>query len=297
MKILINNNEFTFLNGYQKNDKYRLAFNNLAIKVFNLSFEEWYQAGYMNEKYIPYTLFIDDKAIANISINIMNFISLGRRQTYLQIGTVMTDERYRKQGLSQYLMEIILNEWDKKCDFIYLYANHTVLDFYPKFGFEKMKEFSYFKQMIQPSINTHVEKLKMDMQYNRDKLYDYAKHTSINGKLTMKENADLIMFYCITVLKDHVYYIPSLDVMTVATYDHHQLLIWDIYSKAPVDIHEIISSLSNTQTDNVVLGFTPNDCGQFEIREVTEGDVLFIQKNKTALFNENKIMFPLLSHA
>jgi hypothetical protein len=33
------------------------------------------------------------------------------------------------------------------------------------------------------------------------------------------------------------------------------------------------------------------------MREITGNDVLFIQEGKTALFDKNKLMFPLLSHA
>ncbi|MBA2650867.1 MAG: hypothetical protein H0U73_01150 [Tatlockia sp.] len=58
---------FQLLIGYQNQKKYRQAFNQLAVNTFDLSFEDWYQAGYWNNKYIPYTLFDDQKAIANVS--------------------------------------------------------------------------------------------------------------------------------------------------------------------------------------------------------------------------------------
>ena len=127
MKVMLNNKEYTFLIGYQDDVKYRSAFNDLAVRVFNLSFEDWYQAGYWNEKYIPYTLFDEDKAVANLSVNIMNFCTFEKKQRYIQIGTVMTDENYRHKGLSRFLMEKAMNEWDGKCDFIYLYAREVAI--------------------------------------------------------------------------------------------------------------------------------------------------------------------------
>src|SRR5579864_3812539 len=98
-------NDYTFFKGYQKNDQLRAAFNRLAEKTFKITFEVWYKAGFWNEKYIPYTLFDKDRAIANVSVNIMDFNTLGKHKRYIQLGTVMTDEDYRNKGLSRFLME------------------------------------------------------------------------------------------------------------------------------------------------------------------------------------------------
>lgn len=53
MNVIMQDKRYSFLKGYQNESKYRLAFNNLAKKVFGISFEDWYQSGYWNEKYIP----------------------------------------------------------------------------------------------------------------------------------------------------------------------------------------------------------------------------------------------------
>jgi len=53
------------------------------------------------------------------------------------------DSDFRKQGLNRWLIEKALNEWKEKCDGIYLYANDSVVDFYPKFGFIPIHEYRY----------------------------------------------------------------------------------------------------------------------------------------------------------
>jgi len=297
MKIILKDKEYNFLTGYQENDLYRVAFNNLSKNVFGLSFEEWFQSGYWKEKYIPYTLFDSENAIANVSVNIMNFSILGEQKCYIQIGTVMTDERYRHRGLNRFLMEKILNEWNQKCDLIYLFANSTVLEFYPKFGFERTKEYSYFKSIQKNFEHRNVEKLNMDLQSNRTMLYSLAKNSKAFGKISMKENADLVMFYCITILKESVYYIETMDTIVVATFNDKQLQIWDIFGKRDVELDRIIHALANSQTEEVVLGFTPNDTDSYKVREITGDDMLFVQLGKTPIFDENQLMFPLLSHA
>lgn len=298
MKLTLKNREYTFLTGYQKENKYRIAFNALAESVFGLSFENWYQAGYWNTKYIPYTLFDGEKAIANVSVNRMDFNTLDEPQRYIQIGTVMVDEHYRGLRLNRFLMEKILEEWNPQCDFIYLYANHSVLGLYPKFGFNQVKEYAYFKS-VEKSINKGraFEKLNMDDQVSRDLLYEYAKNPKTFAKLSMQENADLVMFYCTSFLKENVYYISSLDTVVVAIFHDHQLHLWDVFSKVEVELDEIIYSLAKIQIDEVLLGFTPKNCSSYQVKEISGDDVLFVQTGKTQLFDENKVMFPLLSHA
>ncbi|MCW8408896.1 GNAT family N-acetyltransferase [Legionella sp. PATHC035] len=297
MKITLNNKEYTFLIGYQKEDNYRAQLNNLAKKTFGISFEDWYQAGYWNEKYIPYTLFYGDRAVANVSVNIMNFQVLGHQQRYIQIGTVMTDEAYKNKGLSRFLMEHVLSEWNQKCNFIYLYANPSALELYPKFGFVKVKEYSFFKRVENPIKRANFSKLDMQVQSNRDKLYDYAKNNQGFGALFMKENADLVMFSCVQFLKDNVYYIQELDVIVVAKFNHNQLHLLDIFGKTQVGLDEIIHSLCDSSINEVLFGFTPKDCTSYEIKENIGDDVLFIQQDKDRIFVENKVMFPVLSHA
>lgn len=295
MKIILNGKEYTFLIGYQNNDNYRLAFDALAVKTFNLSFEPWYQSGYWKNKYIPYTLFDGGKAVANSSINIMDFNTFGEQKCYIQIGTVMTDVDYRNQGLNKFILEKILEEWSEKSDLIYLFANSTVLNFYPKFGFFRAKEYEYSKKIAQSGIPADLELLNMATQANRDKLYDYAIN-SIPFSVLVSKNADLILFYCITVLKDCVFYIKSLDVIAVAKLENNQLKLYDVFSKNAVELDDIIKAFTQFQIEKIVLGFTPKNPSVYDCAEVCNDDALFIQKGKH-IFDENKLMFPVLSHA
>ncbi|KTD10605.1 hypothetical protein Lgra_1571 [Legionella gratiana] len=83
--------ELTFFKGYQQDEQKRAAFNHLAVKTFDLSFGEWYQSSYWRDKYIPYTLFDGEHAIANVSVNIMDF-SIKKEQNLDDIIHALSDE-------------------------------------------------------------------------------------------------------------------------------------------------------------------------------------------------------------
>jgi len=94
--------------------------------------------------YIPHVLADGERVVSNVSVNIMHFDICGAKKNYIQLGTVMTDSSYCGKGLNRYIMENILEEYKGNTDGIYLFANDTVLDYYPKFGFVPSKEYEYF---------------------------------------------------------------------------------------------------------------------------------------------------------
>jgi predicted N-acetyltransferase YhbS len=291
--------ELSFFKGYQQDEQKRAAFNALSVKTFDLSFEEWYQSGYWRDKYIPYTLFDGEQAVANVSVNIMHFSILGLRQRAIQIGTVMTEEAYRNQGLSRSLMEKVFEDWKADNHLIYLFANSTVWGFYPKLGFKSVKEYQY-QRTITPTTHANFVKLDMNNKENREKLHDYAQNTYPLGKISMQENADLVMFYGITVYKNNVFYLPELDTIAIAEINERQLHLLDVFSKKEQNLDHVIHALSDETIDTIQLGFVPKDCSSYKIIPIDEkekDEMLFVETDKTALFDENHLMFPLLSHA
>lgn len=118
--------KYTYVKDYKNNDKLRGSFNELAKKVYHIDFADWYDNGFWGEEYIPYSLVDGESIIANVSVKLMDFKMDGIDKNYIQIGTVMTDERYRRLGLIRYLMDKIIHEYKGKVDGIYLFANDTV---------------------------------------------------------------------------------------------------------------------------------------------------------------------------
>ena len=84
-----------------KDDRTRQGYDRLAEETFGLSFSGWYESGHFDGSHIPYTLFDGDKAVANISVNLMDVCFGGQIKKYIQLGTVMTDPDYRDQGLQK----------------------------------------------------------------------------------------------------------------------------------------------------------------------------------------------------
>lgn len=223
-RVKIGNNDYIFTKGYRHDDKLRESFNELTQNTYGFDFEEWYKSGYWNEKYIPYSIIDKDRVVANVSVNTVYFNIFGQEKLCIQIGTVMTDTEYRGRGLSRFLLERVIEEWKDKCEMIYLFANDSVLDFYPKFGFEKEQEYISYKYINNEFNNAVIQKpsykkLDMNNRNDRDFLYKKIMSSSVKSKLAMINGGDLAMFYCISFMKENIFYFEDIDTVVIAEAD------------------------------------------------------------------------------
>lgn len=297
--ITLQDKSFQFINNYKDNSVYRGQFNQLTQKTYGFDLEQWYQDGFWQSNYNPYSIFYKDKIISNISVNFMQFIIQGKKMTALQLGTVMTDLEFRSQGFSRLLMEEILTEFKGTQDFIYLFANDTVLNFYPKFGFVNHTEYSSTKLMQKNESPYIPRKLDMDQPKDRTLILDLIKNRHPYAKISVTDSSSLIMFYCTGFLKDAIYYYEGLDTAVIAEYQEEELFVHDIFSKEPQALDLLIQPLVHGNSMTVTLGFTPIDGSSYITEKITDPDtVLFVlEDTKKPALTFNDIMFPTLSHA
>ncbi len=283
------------IKNYKDNTELRKSFNELAEKTFDINFEDWYQNGFWSDKYNPFSIVVDGKVIANVSVNHMNFIRHGKRKFYIQLGTVMTDEKYRNRGYIRQIMEEIERDYEKKADGIFLFANNSVTGFYPKFGFRKANEYQYTAEIL--TTKPSIEQVPM-----RDKaqwaLLDNAIRQSIpQSAFEMVENNELILFYVTKYMQENVFYHRGQDAYVIAETENADLFIHNIFASHPVDIMQIAGDFGGG-IRRVRLGFTPKDQNGFTMSLRKKEDcTLFIKGKGFDNLEADRLMFPTLSHA
>ncbi|NHF60177.1 GNAT family N-acetyltransferase [Flavobacteriaceae bacterium TP-CH-4] len=296
--IEVNSISYGFVKDFRHNQEIRASFNELTQAVFQFDLENWYLNGYWNDNYIPYSLLHKNKVISNVSVNKMEFIIENEKKVAVQIGTVMTDKEYRHRGLSKFIMEQVLNEWKEHCDFIYLFANDSVLDFYPKFDFEIIDEYQYSKQLsTSKTLNSSLKKLNIDNKFDRELFLNIVNDTSPISKVSMQNNTSLIMFYCSSYKKNSMYYLEKLNTAIIMDIEDDTLYLSDVFSKERVQLNDVIQLITNETIKRVILGFTPLDESNYQRSLLKTGDTLFIMKDMANYFKNHKWRFPVLSHA
>ncbi len=297
-----------FIKDYMNNTILRHKLNDLTQEVFGFNFEDWVQNGYYEGDYIPYSYEENDRLIANVSVNHMEFIQNGQKRYYIQLGTVMTKKEYRKQGYAKRLMEKVLEDYKENCDGIYLFGNLSAIEFYNKMGFLIGMQYRYtlkddIRVMIQESAKKHntedcFKQIDTSKQLQKNRYMEAVRYSVINTALEQKNKYALQMFY--TAGMENVYYSSKLDCYIVMERQESILYLQSIICTKKIRLEEILSYIQEEYT-NLILGFTPcMEDTSLCISKIYDGEDdyrLFFYGEKLKDIETEKLYFPELSHA
>lgn len=285
----------TIVKHYRDKEALRASFNALAEATFGLNFENWYRMGYWGDNYEPYSVLEDGKIVANVSLNRTDLVIAGERKRIYQLGTVMTHPEYRNRGYIRALMAEIEKD-TADADGIYLFANDSVLEFYPRFGFGKNREFLYSKPVSQTGENRMIP-VKMDTQANRDRLAAAMAESTFPTGCTMVDNPGLIFFYAAQFMQENVYFCEDLNAWVIAEEEDGVLTIHNVFGRGNLSLDAVIAAFGESVRE-VALGFSPADTAGWDCREYHEEDCTFFTKGEVFRdFADKKLRIPTLSHA
>ncbi|MCT3944555.1 GNAT family N-acetyltransferase [Elizabethkingia anophelis] len=300
-KINIGGHNYTLAIGYHEDEVLRKEFNRLTQEVWKFDFENYYQLGLWDDNCIIYSLFDKKRIVSHVTVSLFYTEIRGEKKKILQFGTVMTDPEYRNRGLSRFLMEQVIADFGEKTDGMLLFANKSVLDFYPKFGFQAAKEYRAFKNIISENLTSSLEIRKLDMNRREDiELLTRRIENSIPNTQLVLQNSAVSLLYCYAYPKfgytNSVYYIENLDTAVVASVEANVLEITEIFSANIIDLQDVIGAFSHEKFTSVRLGFTPLEKG-FEYELLVHDDlVLYISEELQNLFAKQELTVPFLSH-
>ncbi|WBW97803.1 GNAT family N-acetyltransferase [Oceanirhabdus sp. W0125-5] len=295
--------EYRFIKDYKNNDELRHSFSKLAIETFGIDFEPWYKRGFWKENYICYSFDYDNEIVANVSVNYLDVVIGEEVIRAIQLGTVMSDEAHRGQGLVRRLMEKVLDDHRDKYELIYLFANKNVLEFYPKFGFVHVNEMEFSMELDKSNFKicenkneSNMRKLNLD---NEEDLSIILRLTSnrnpISKTISVLNDKYLLLFYCIYVFRNDIYYLEEEDCIVLYKVTEDTLKLFDIITENDINVEKVIEKVIDTGIKHIEFQFTPdNKIGEI-IKKQSEDDQLFVISKGIKLPEE--FVFPKLSHA
>jgi len=283
---------------YKTNDQYRYSFTTLAKQIFGLDIKSWYEKGFWQDRYIPYSFVESGQVIANVSVNLLDLMIEGKTYKAIQIGTVMTHPDYRGKGLSSQLMQYVLEEYAGTYDYMYLFANESVLDFYPKFGFKRVEEYQFSTTKGNRSYqNKYLQKLDVKHKKDLEKVYDMVKNrVPVSNSFATLQTDSLTMFHCLNGFQDHLYYILEEDAIVMFEKRGTVLHVYDIICKKAFHLEQLLEKVTDDQTDKICLYFTPEQSQLYEESIYKRNGALFV-KEENGLSFPSKRMHPITSEA
>lgn len=269
------------------NDKeYQAKLNRLLKNIF-LDFQFWYDLDLWDDQYESYSIQEDGEIVSNICVYRMKVLFDKKPYTALSFGAVATKDEYRGRGYSKILMEHIL---DKYKDYpMYLAANDSVLNFYPRFGFERFTE---KLPVCDRKINNQCKAVKLS--FDDPKVRNYvSKRVNFSDKLDCLNSYSINLFHIYWgYLKDHMYEIPELETMVIAEQNDTTLKLIGVFSLREIGFAELEKALPFSNVDRIEFGFMPYWKDIDYRMEEYDTDPLFVRNIHC---NLGDIKFPELS--
>jgi GNAT superfamily N-acetyltransferase len=288
------------ISDYMRDDTKRHMLNGLTQKTFGFDFEGWVTNGYFEGDYIPYSYEEDGKIVSNVSANRMSFKQNGAVKNYIQIGTVMTDPDYRKQGLAAGLMKQVIKEYEKDCDGFYLFGDLSAAGFYRKMDFEIVNQYRYFLKEEFCTTDKNDEPFSPIQEMDeavKKKYLEYVRESEPHSSFEQINKYGLQMFY--TAGLDNVLYCAELDCFIVLEEEETPIL-QSVLSRKKVALTDVVKRMALDKPE-LMLGFTPLEEDRDKcISEVYDGADdyrLFYRGEKRKAIEQDKLYFPDLSHA
>jgi GNAT superfamily N-acetyltransferase len=277
----------------------RQMLNELTRKTFGFDFDGWVNGGYFEGDYIPYSFVENGKMLSNVSANRMHFTQKGVEKHYIQIGTVMTDESHRKQGLAAKLMEYVIGEYEDQCDGIYLFGNMNACGFYEKIGFRTMNQYRYFvkDEYCRSSSGKRFMPVKNMGDDVKNRYLELVRKSYPVSSLEQINKFGLQVFY--TAGLDNVSYAEDIDCFIVTDQDDCTVL-QSVLSNKKIPLADVIGRLT-IKNNKLRLGFVPLEediplCTS-EVFDGGEDYRLFYRGAQLEAIERDRLYFPDLSHA
>ncbi|WP_139378275.1 GNAT family N-acetyltransferase [Mesobacillus jeotgali] len=214
---------------YRENEVLRKSFIQLAADIFGIDFSSWHEKGFWDDRYIPFSYVLSGQVVANVSVNELNMIIAGKSHKALQIGTVMTHPDFRNRGLAASLMNHVLKAYEGKYDYIYLFANDSVLDFYPKFGFKQVEEHQYSTIVSSGKDRRELRKLEIHKDLRQIEKIVHGR-APVSQAFATANSSGITMFHILSVFPDHLYYHPEADAIVIFTRENDVIHLYDVIS-------------------------------------------------------------------
>lgn len=252
----------TVHSNYRDIDSLRNRFFDFIPKVYKgLSFREWYELGFWNDRYIPFSLFYHNKIISNVSVYEIEVIINGETQKAVQLATVGTLPEYRNYGFATKLITTILKKYENTVSLFFLFANNDVLNFYPKFGFNLAHEWIFSSVIYLKKKIFHARKLDMKSLEDQGLLQNVLRdRLPITTKFGATDYSPILLWHSIYFWRDFLWYIEEKNIIIFGYIYNSVWHIYDILCDTYFSSKEILPyiGIGEMRFNKILFYFTPD---------------------------------------
>ncbi len=234
------------------------AFFRYAPRIFpGIDFRPWAARGGWTDGYEIFALAEDDELVAGIGRSRMTFVWGGRECTGYQLGAVGTLPGRRGRGHSRILMDWLIGALDTPGQPVILFANDSVLDFYPRFGFRRVMQQHFGTDVALLPSGPPLRRLDLDDAPERARLAHLSTAATATGRGFGARDFHPIRLWHLSCRPLAAHWLDDPEALLVTSEAAGLLTVHDVLAGAPFNLQSALPRLIDGPVTSLAFGFEP----------------------------------------
>lgn len=223
------------------------------------TFRRWAQAGGWTKDYEVFALVTERQLVSIIGGTQMQFLFDGVEHDGAQLGAVGTLPGWRGKGLSRQLMNSVLADKLAPDRPVILFANDTVLDFYPRFGFRPVAQQRFLLARRLDPARRPIRRLDLTVTGDRALLAECCVRAApISRRFAARAHFPIVLWNLIHCPRP-VLLIDDMAAALVVSQVGRWLLVHDVYAPSAFDLIPALASAIDSPVDGIEFCFDPQE--------------------------------------
>ena len=221
------------------------------------TFFVWGARGGWADGYEVFAMVVDDQIVSTVGCMSMRYVINSEARNGFQLGAVATRPDHRNRGLARLLIKKVLSELDAPDQPVILFANSSVLDFYPRFGFRRLAQTRFVGHIHLRPAGTFAPSLDLASPIDRAWLADHcARANAIGQGFAARDYYPALLFH-LTRRPRLVFRLDSFGAVVIVRQEGERLLIEDLLATRPLRLSDALPHVCAQPVRTIEFGFDP----------------------------------------
>jgi GNAT superfamily N-acetyltransferase len=221
------------------------------------TFFTWGARGGWIEGYDVIAVVVDDRIVSTVGRHSMRYVINGEARSGYQLGAIATHADYRNRGLARRLMSKVLGELDAPDQPVILFANPSVLDLYPRFGFHRLAQTRFIGQIDVRPADALAPTLDLASPTDRAWLANHCARASALGQRLAARDYYPPMLFNLTRQPRMIFRLDLFGAVVIVHQDGDRLMIQDLLATRPFRLADALPYVCAQPVRTLEFGFHP----------------------------------------
>ncbi len=233
------------------------AFMESVFRAAGRTFKPWAERGGWRPDYEILAIERDGQILSTVGRQRLRLVVNGQERDGYQLGGVASRPDQRGRGLSRRVLTWILSEADALNLPVILFANKSVLDFYPRFGFRRVLQKRFVAAGTIEPAGHPAPTVDIGVAADRERLAGLCARACVLGEtLSARDYYPALLFHLIYRPRP-VYRLDEFEAALIANVEDERLVLHELLAARPFDLAAALPRLVSHPVRELEFRFSP----------------------------------------